>query len=109
MWIHTSRRRCIPEVAPSLSLQSQSLIWRLDGFSGAQKVFLVEFSMPLIGSATFAGDMPAIWLLNAQIPLTSQYGTNAACSWYVCLEENFLPFAYHNMNRKPCLWRTKPS
>ncbi|CAD6576857.1 MAG: target of Sbf [Alectoria sarmentosa] len=50
------------------------------GFSGAQKVFLLEFSMPLTNSTTFNGDMPAIWLLNAQIPLTSQYGTNAECS-----------------------------
>lgn len=53
----------------------------LDGFSGAQKVFLLEFSMPLTNSTAFAGDMPAIWLLNAQIPLTSQYGTNPECSW----------------------------
>ncbi|KAF6240147.1 hypothetical protein HO173_001757 [Letharia columbiana] len=50
------------------------------GFSGAQKVFLLEFSMPLTNSTTFNGDMPAIWLLNAHIPLTSQYGTNAECS-----------------------------
>lgn len=41
--------------------------------------------MPLTNSATFNGDMPAIWLLNAQIPLTSQYGTNPECSWYVRL------------------------
>lgn len=53
----------------------------LDGFSGAQKVFLLEFSMPLTNSTAFNGDMPAIWLLNAQIPLTSQYGTNPDCSW----------------------------
>ena len=46
--------------------------------------FLLEFSMPHTDSAAFNGDMPAIWLLNAQIPLTSQYGTNAQCSWYVC-------------------------
>lgn len=50
------------------------------GFSGARKVFLLEFSMPFTNSTTFNGDMPAIWLLNAQIPLTSQYGTNAECS-----------------------------
>lgn len=35
--------------------------------------------MPLDGQTGFNGDMPAIWLLNAQIPLTLQYG-NAACS-----------------------------
>ncbi|KAM0804083.1 putative TOS1-like glycosyl hydrolase-domain-containing protein [Usnea florida] len=50
------------------------------GFAGAQKIFLLEFSMPHTNSAAFNGDMPAIWLLNAQIPLTSQYGTNAECS-----------------------------
>ncbi|KAL9077769.1 MAG: hypothetical protein Q9161_000141 [Pseudevernia consocians] len=65
----------------SLSPFSRLLIeGRLDGFSGAQKVFLLEFSMPLSNSTAFNGDMPAIWLLNAQIPLTSQYGTNAECS-----------------------------
>ena len=68
----------------SLSPFSRLLIeGQLDGFSGAQKVFLLEFSMPLSNSTAFNGDMPAIWLLNAQIPLTSQYGTNAECSWYV--------------------------
>ena len=36
--------------------------------------------MPLTGISTFNGDMPAIWLENAQIPLTSQYGTNPECS-----------------------------
>ncbi|KAL9633243.1 MAG: hypothetical protein Q9164_004816 [Protoblastenia rupestris] len=50
------------------------------GFGGSHKVFLFEFSMPLTGKSNFNGDMPAIWLLNAQIPLTSQYGTNADCS-----------------------------
>lgn len=36
--------------------------------------------MPLTGNTAFNGDMPAIWLNNAQIPLTSQYGTNPDCS-----------------------------
>ena len=36
--------------------------------------------MPLTGKTSFNGDMPAIWLHNAQIPLTSQYGTNPECS-----------------------------
>ena len=43
-------------------------------------MFLLEFSMPLTGKKSFDGDMPAIWLTNAQIPLTSQYGTNSDCS-----------------------------
>lgn len=36
--------------------------------------------MPMTGKTGFNGDMPGIWLLNAQIPLTSQYGTNPECS-----------------------------
>ena len=36
--------------------------------------------MPFSGKTGFNGDMPGIWLLNAQVPLTSQYGTNADCS-----------------------------
>ena len=50
-----------------------------DGFDGADKVFLMEFSMPMDGTSGFNADMPAIWMLNAQIPRTLQYG-NAACS-----------------------------
>lgn len=52
----------------------------LDGFGGDHKIFLMEFSMPFTGQRGFNGDMPAIWLHNAQIPLTSQYGTNPDCS-----------------------------
>ena len=36
--------------------------------------------MPLTGKTSFNGDMPAIWFLNAQIPLTSEYGSNSGCS-----------------------------
>ena len=36
--------------------------------------------MPSTGNSGFNADMPAIWLMNAQIPLTSQYGTNPDCS-----------------------------
>ncbi|MCJ1428468.1 target of Sbf [Sticta canariensis] len=50
------------------------------GFGGDHKIFLMEFSMPFTGQRDFNGDMPAIWLHNAQIPLTSQYGTNPDCS-----------------------------
>ena len=64
-------------------LVSRLIIRNADGFGGPHKVFLLEFTMPLTNSTTFNGDMPAIWLLNAQVPLTSQYGTNAECSWYV--------------------------
>lgn len=49
------------------------------GFTGADKMFMFEFSMPSDASniGTFNGDMPAIWALNGQIPRSQQYG---ACS-----------------------------
>jgi hypothetical protein len=34
--------------------------------------------MPLSGDTGFNGDMPAVWMLNAQVPLTEQYG-NCSC------------------------------
>ncbi|KAF4636863.1 hypothetical protein G7Y89_g1231 [Cudoniella acicularis] len=49
------------------------------GFDGADKVFMIEYSMPSDGKTGFNGDMPAIWMLNAQIPRTLQYG-DADCS-----------------------------
>jgi len=54
------------------------------GFDGAEKAFLFQFQMPSVGqvggSSTYSPvNMPAIWLLNAQIPRTLQYG-NASCS-----------------------------
>ncbi|KAJ9610559.1 target of Sbf [Cladophialophora chaetospira] len=48
------------------------------GFDGASKLFLLEFGMPLSGNTGFNGDMPAAWVLNAQIPRTIQYG-NCSC------------------------------
>lgn len=51
----------------------------VDGFDGLAKLFLVEFSMPLSGKTGFNADMPAVWVLNAQIPNTLQYG-DATCS-----------------------------
>ncbi|KIX01810.1 uncharacterized protein Z518_09537 [Rhinocladiella mackenziei CBS 650.93] len=44
------------------------------GFDGASKLFLLDFSMPLSGATGFNADMPAAWMLNAQIPRTLQYG-----------------------------------
>lgn len=53
------------------------------GFGGTTKLFLFEFEMPSEdhknNSNTFY-NMPAIWLLNAKIPRTSQYSTNPQCS-----------------------------
>lgn len=42
------------------------------GFGGASKIFLLEFSMPNDSSGN---NQPAIWLLNALIPRTQQYGS----------------------------------
>lgn len=53
------------------------------GFYGATKMFLFEFQMPKESSASsdIANyNMPAIWLLNANIPRTAQYSMNANCS-----------------------------
>lgn len=59
----------------------QSLTLRADGFSGASKVFLFEFSMPSDGTTGFNADMPALWFLNANIPRTLQYGNPTCSSW----------------------------
>lgn len=46
------------------------------GFGGNTKIFVFEFTMPTdsSGTATSNQDMPAIWLLNAKIARTEQYG-----------------------------------
>lgn len=53
------------------------------GFDGPSKAFFFEFQMPDDGQSAASiydpVNMPAIWLLNAQIPRTLQYG-NAQCS-----------------------------
>lgn len=52
------------------------------GFGGADKIFVFEFQMPKASdSATFNYDMPAIWLLNAKIPRTLQYGKADCSCW----------------------------
>lgn len=53
------------------------------GWSGAQKTFLFEFQMPMDGDSNAAtnGNMPAIWMLNAQIPRTLQYGQADCSCW----------------------------
>ena len=53
----------------------------VDGFDGSTKMFLVEFSMPMSGKSGFNADMPAVWVLNAQIPNTLQYGEAACSCW----------------------------
>jgi hypothetical protein len=48
-----------------------------EGFEGASKVFVAEFTMPDSGKSGSGLNMPAYWLLNAAIPRTAQY---ASCS-----------------------------
>ncbi|EFE44181.1 hypothetical protein TRV_01074, partial [Trichophyton verrucosum HKI 0517] len=54
------------------------------GFGGEDKIFLFRVAMPVTGSQASSiydpKDMPAIWLLNARIPRTSQYPMDPACS-----------------------------
>ena len=49
------------------------------GWNGQEKLFVFEFEMPSSSATGFNGDMPAVWMLNAQIPRTLQYG-DASCS-----------------------------
>lgn len=55
------------------------------GFDGAQKAFFFEFGMPSDGQTSggqySAVNMPAIWMLNAQIPRTLQYGQADCSCW----------------------------
>jgi len=44
------------------------------GFDGPSKLFLLEFDMPMSGKTGFNMDMPAAWMLNANIARTEQYG-----------------------------------
>lgn len=54
------------------------------GFGGVTKMFLFEFEMPTESQSNSSSfeyyDLPAIWLLNDQIPRTSQYPSNTNCS-----------------------------
>lgn len=37
--------------------------------------------MPMDGKTGFNGDMPAVWMLNANIPRTAQYGPKGCSCW----------------------------
>ncbi|KAG7692186.1 hypothetical protein KL930_005124 [Ogataea haglerorum] len=53
------------------------------GYYGTTKMFLFQFLAPeedTVSEDTASYNMPAIWLLNAHIPRTAQYPTNANCS-----------------------------
>lgn len=52
------------------------------GFGGSDKMFVFEFSMPHgYGGNGPNQDMPAVWLLNAKIPRTLQYGKSSCSCW----------------------------
>ena len=55
------------------------------GFKGAQKAFFFEFAMPSSGETSASEydpvNMPAIWMLNALIPRTLQYGNEECSCW----------------------------
>ncbi|CCK68067.1 Tos1p KNAG_0A03880 [Huiozyma naganishii CBS 8797] len=52
------------------------------GFGGNQKIFVFEFEMPSDTNGNgYNQDMPAIWLLNAKIPRTLQYGKSECSCW----------------------------
>lgn len=66
------------------------------GFGGSAKIFAFEFSMPTDSdsSSSFNYDMPAVWLLNAQIPRNLQYGNSACSCWATgCGEMDLLRFS----------------
>ncbi|KAF4552586.1 PGA52-like protein [Elsinoe fawcettii] len=57
------------------------------GFTGVQKAFVFEFTMP--HGPNYGGpadDMPAIWFLNGQNPRTTQYGPDQCKCWPSCGE-----------------------
>ena len=49
--------------------------------TSSDTIFLFEFTMPHDGNTGFNGDMPAVWMLNAQIPRTLQYGSPSCSCW----------------------------
>ena len=55
------------------------------GWGGKRKAFFFEFQMPSDGGTTDdiydPVNMPAIWMLNAQIPRTLQYGNSDCSCW----------------------------
>lgn len=61
---------------------------RIEGFSGANKIFLFEFKMPLDGETGDNGDKPALWALNSRIPRSGQY-TSCSCWTSGCGEADF--------------------
>jgi len=57
------------------------------GWGGCQKTMVIEFSAPSDGKTGFNMDMPAVWMLNAQIPRTLMYPAHKQWScWPKCGE-----------------------
>lgn len=51
------------------------------GWAGTTKIFVFNFKMPTDNSGSNNVNMPAIWLLNGQIPRTLQYGAESCSCW----------------------------
>lgn len=62
------------------------------GFGGARKVFFAELSMPQDGKTDGTSpNMPAWWMLNAQLSRVSQYAQDKNCKcWPECGEFDLL-------------------
>lgn len=80
------------------------------GYTGVTKMFLFEFEMPTEtqdNSTSFDYyDLPAIWLLNAKIPRTSQYPSNSNCSCWASGCGEFDIFEVMNGTEKNHLYST---
>lgn len=81
-----------------------------EGFAGTYKMFLFEFTMPTETKENNTSydyyDLPAIWLLNARIPRTSQYPSNENCSCWASGCGEFDIFESMNATQKNHLFST---
>ncbi len=83
MRLLAAQHRRSPYVVPGASPRAHPLT-RPGGFDGAEKAFLFEFQMPSDGkkgAREEAPDMPAVWMLNANIPRTGQYLSPKCTCW----------------------------
>lgn len=80
LWLLSTEDGSLPYVS-DLASRISCTDSMVDGFGGAQKAFFMEFSMPDDGTTGWNANMPAIWMLNAQIPRTLQYGKAECSCW----------------------------
>jgi hypothetical protein len=77
----------------------------MHGFGGGSKLFLVEVAMPLSGvrGKGLNDDMPAMWMLNAAVPRTQQYG-GCSCWGSGCGELDVLEVLSPGEGRAKSAW-----